>query len=344
MNETSLKVFMAVCETGSFTKAAGELFITQPAVSRHVQSLEHHYGVDLFERRGRSIVLTPNGEILRAKARELFAMYGEVESLFDDLVELRRGKVTLTASATVATYLLPPAIASFREQFPGVAIEQLSGNTHLVKQMVADGEAELGFGGGAGVDSKRLIRALVHKERLVIVTRTDSEICKKAVVTPEDMLGYEFVWREKGTPNPPVRARAVQEHADAESGRGGQPCGHCQTAGPGGGLSDRPALRGGQTGGGRRQAGHPERRGIRLHHGIQRVRQRQPPTRHGGPGVPATSPQPQRLLSLPLPQETPQTGRVTWGRREEGTALPDEFTRSRRVGGKVPRPVACPRA
>jgi DNA-binding transcriptional LysR family regulator len=190
---------MAVCETGSFTKAAGELFITQPAVSRHVQALEHHYGVDLFERRGRSIVLTPNGEILRAKARELFTMYGEVESLFDDLVELRRGKITLAASATVATYLLPPAIASFREQFPGVAIEQLSGNTRLVKQMVANGEAELGFGGGAGVDSKRLIRALVHKERLVIVTRTDSDICKKAVVTPEDMLGYEFVWREKGT-------------------------------------------------------------------------------------------------------------------------------------------------
>jgi len=199
MNETSLKVFMAVCETGSFTKAAGELFITQPAVSRHVQALEHHYGVDLFERRGRGIVLTPNGEILRAKARELFAMYGEVESLFDDLLELRRGKVTLAASATVATYLLPPAIASFREQFPGVVIEQLSGNTRLVRQMVAGGEAELGFGGGAGVDSKRLIRALVHKERLVIVTRTDSEICKKAVVTPEDMLGYEFVWREKGT-------------------------------------------------------------------------------------------------------------------------------------------------
>ncbi|MGE4421479.1 MAG: LysR family transcriptional regulator [Pseudodesulfovibrio sp.] len=199
MNETSLKVFMAVCETGSFTKAASELFITQPAVSRHVQALEHLYGVDLFERRGRSIELTPNGEILRAKARELFALHAEVEALFDDIVELRRGKITIAASATIATYLLPPAIAAFREQFPGVTIEQLSGNTHEVKQMVGNGDADIGFGGGAGVDSRQLIRALVHRERLVIVTRTDSDICKIKEVTPEDMLGYQFVWREKGT-------------------------------------------------------------------------------------------------------------------------------------------------
>lgn len=199
MNETSLKVFMAVCETGSFTKAAGELFITQPAVSRHVQALEHRYGVDLFERRGRSIELTPNGEILRAKARELFALHEEVESLFDDIVELRRGRITIAASAAIATYLLPPAIAAFRAQFPGVTIEQLSGNTHVVKQLVGDGEADIGFGGAAGVESRQLLWAMVHKERLVIVTRTDSEICKKSVVTPEDMRGYQFVWREKGT-------------------------------------------------------------------------------------------------------------------------------------------------
>ena len=199
MNETSLKVFMAICDTGSFTKAANELFITQPAVSRHVQALEHHYGVDLFERRGRSVFLTPNGEILRTKARELFALHEEVEALFDDIVALRRGRITIAASATIATYVLPPAIAAFREQFPGVTVEQLSGNTHVVKQMVSGGEADIGFGGGAGVETRQLIRTPVHEERLMMVARADSEICRKKVVTPEDMQGYQFVWREKGT-------------------------------------------------------------------------------------------------------------------------------------------------
>ncbi|MGE4194954.1 MAG: LysR family transcriptional regulator [Pseudodesulfovibrio sp.] len=199
MNETSLKVFMAVCETGSFTKAASELFITQPAVSRHVQGLEHLYGVELFERRGRRIVLTANGEILRAKARELFALHAEVESLFDEIVELKRGRISIAASASIATYILPPAIAAFRKQFPGVTIEQLSGNTHAVKQLVGSGEADIGFGGAAGVETRQLIRTLVHRERLEIVARTDSAISRKKVVTPEDMLEYDFVWREKGT-------------------------------------------------------------------------------------------------------------------------------------------------
>ncbi|WP_207262382.1 LysR family transcriptional regulator [Desulfovibrio sp. Huiquan2017] len=229
MNEASLKVFMAVCDTGSFTKAAGELFITQPAVSRHVQALEHHYGVDLFERRGRSIELTPNGEILRNKARELFSLYADVESLFEDLINLRRGKIAIAASATIATYLLPPAIASFRQQFPGVIIELLSGNTHEVKKMVGNGDADIGFGGGAGVESRGLVRAMVHKEQLVIVTRTDSDICKKEVVTPEDMQDHQFIWREKGTQirlyvrelfkNTPIQSPSVVAHRVATAKR-----------------------------------------------------------------------------------------------------------------------------
>lgn len=199
MNETSLKVFMAICETGSFTKAANELFITQPAVSRHIQALEQHYGVDLFERRGRSVFLTANGEILRGKARELFVLHEEVEALFDDIVELRRGRVVIAASATIATYLLPPAVAAFRKQFPGVQIELLSGNTHEVKRLVADCDADIGFGGGAGVSSGRLIQTPVHKERLVMVARADSLLSRMDVVRPDDIMGHDFVWREKGT-------------------------------------------------------------------------------------------------------------------------------------------------
>jgi len=201
MNETSLKVFMAICETGSFTKAAGELFITQPAVSRHVQALEHHYGVALFERRGRSVFLTPNGEILRDKASELFLLHDEVETLFDDIVRLRRGKIAIVASATVATYLLPPAMAAFRDKYPGVLLEQLSGNSHEVKKIVAAGEADIGFCGVTGVESRQLVQVPIHEERLVLVARSDCPLSRQAAIHPDDMMGYNFVWREKGTQN-----------------------------------------------------------------------------------------------------------------------------------------------
>ncbi|MFW5490163.1 MAG: LysR family transcriptional regulator [Desulfovibrio sp.] len=199
MNETSLKIFAAICETGSFTKAANELFITQPAVSRHVQALEHHYGVTLFERRGRNIFLTANGEILRDKTRELFTLHDEIEGLFSDIVELRRGKITICASATVATYMLPSAVADFCRLYPGIQVELVSGNTHEVKRMVDEGEADVGFGGSAGVERKSILKAPIHKERLVIVAPAGCDLCGREVVKPEDMLGYNFIWREKGT-------------------------------------------------------------------------------------------------------------------------------------------------
>ncbi len=199
MNETSLRIFAAICETGSFTKAANELFITQPAVSRHVQSLEHHYGVALFERRGRNVFLTANGEILRTKTKELFSLHEEIEGLFSDIVELRRGRIAIAASATIATYLLPPAVADFCRVFPGIQIELLSGNTHEVKRLVAEGEADVGFAGGVGVDRKSIIDAPIHREHLVIVAPAGSELCQKKIVKPDDMLGYNFIWREKGT-------------------------------------------------------------------------------------------------------------------------------------------------
>lgn len=199
MNDTSLRVFAAICETGSFTKAANELFITQPAVSRHVQALEHHYGVSLFERRGRSVALTANGEILHSKTRELFSLYDELEDLFEDIVELKRGRITIAASAIMATYMLPSVFATFKERYPGIQIEMLAGNTHEVNRLVDEGLADMGFAGSTGMDRRRLEKTLIHTEPLVIVAASNDELSRKKAVYPKDMSGHTFVWREKGT-------------------------------------------------------------------------------------------------------------------------------------------------
>ncbi|WP_147821030.1 LysR family transcriptional regulator [Salidesulfovibrio onnuriiensis] len=199
MNETSLRVFAAICDTGSFTKAANEMFITQPAVSRHIQALEHHYGVELFERQGRTVSLTANGEILRAKTRELFSLHDELEGLFDDIVELRRGRITIAASATMASYLLPDAIISFRQLYPGIQIEMLAGNTHEVNRLVEEGLADMGFAGSAGMDRRRLSKTIVHKDPLVMVAAAKDTLCGQDNLRPHDMVDHTFVWREKGT-------------------------------------------------------------------------------------------------------------------------------------------------
>jgi DNA-binding transcriptional LysR family regulator len=199
MDISQLQSFLEVAARGSFTKAAQALYITQPAVSQHIRALEAHHGVSLFERRGKGVTLTPAGRALQERARDFLDRWREMETLFEDFANLRRGKLVVASTAVIATYVVCPVVAAFMRAYPGVEVTFRHGNTFLVGRMVQDGEADLGFGGDSRLLPRALKSILVHREPLVLVTAPDNPLLAKTRLSVSDLTENIIVWRERGT-------------------------------------------------------------------------------------------------------------------------------------------------
>ena len=123
MDWDKLKIFYAVAEAGSFTKATITLNLSQSAISRQIQSLEHDLKVQLFERHARGLALTENGEYLFKTAREVISKLRDVESTLIDKKDKLSGKLTVTTVVSFGTTWLTPRIQEFMKLNPEIEIE-----------------------------------------------------------------------------------------------------------------------------------------------------------------------------------------------------------------------------
>jgi DNA-binding transcriptional LysR family regulator len=144
MNLHLLRLFVAVAEAGSFSRAAEGLWISQPAVSKGIRELEHQLDLTLIERgAGKGFRLTEAGASLLTHARGIFAME---RAALDDLrarVGVQRGSLTIGASTTVASYWLPPYIAGFCAAYPAVVPRVTVGNTQWVCEQLLECRIDL---------------------------------------------------------------------------------------------------------------------------------------------------------------------------------------------------------
>lgn len=199
MNVDHLKAFHRVAETGNFTQAARDLFLTQPAVSMQVQSLEHSLGVMLFDRSRRRISLTSEGEVLYRYTRKIFGIMQEMQNEFQNLNALQTGELTLGTSSLMGTYYLPFFVGSYHRRHPGVRFTLAINNSHAVAEMVYQGDIEIGFGGSSSAHPG-LSQYFLHREPLIIVVGRHSPLIEHVgPLRAEDLVGEPFVMREKGT-------------------------------------------------------------------------------------------------------------------------------------------------
>jgi aminoethylphosphonate catabolism LysR family transcriptional regulator len=126
MTHAQLKAFHAVAQSGGFSKAAGKLSLSQPAISDHIAKLEQSCGTQLFIRTRREAALTEFGRRLFALTERLFEAEGQIEELVSRARKLEEGNLTVGADAAV--HILP-LISSFRERYPGVAVKLFGGNS-----------------------------------------------------------------------------------------------------------------------------------------------------------------------------------------------------------------------
>ena len=198
MKIDQLKSFHQVAVTGSFTQAARELFLTQPAISQQIRTLEHTLGATLFDRTGKRAVLTGEGEILLSHTERLFDIYNEIEMLFGHLHNLEKGKITIGSTAVLGTYFLPKMIGRYSKEYPGIDIDMRMGNSHKVTSMLIAGQIDFGFAGKVSTEP-RLKDLLIHQEKLMLVTSPENPLTLRASVTLDEVKKYPFIWREKGT-------------------------------------------------------------------------------------------------------------------------------------------------
>ncbi|HTI60611.1 LysR substrate-binding domain-containing protein [Mucilaginibacter sp.] len=193
-----LRVFYTVAQRLSFTKAAGELFITQPAVTKHIRELEHQLNTQLFKRNGNNITLTTAGKVLLQYAEKIFQTYAEMETELAQLSNIEAGTLHIGASTTVAQTILPRLLALFKKTYPAIAFTFTQANTDQVTQQVLSDKIDIAIVEGAA-HYPQITYTPFAKDEIVLVTRAGNQLAKKAEITPKQLPAIPLVLREAGS-------------------------------------------------------------------------------------------------------------------------------------------------
>lgn len=204
-----LKVFLSVAEHLNFTRASKELYISQPAISKHIQELEKHFQVRLLERCGGRVTLTREGELFRDKAIAIVEDFNRLENEMKLLRGSVDGELRLGASTTIAQYMIPPILAGFRQRFPQVNISLLTGNSAFVEDAIENGRIDLGLVEGSR-RRPHLRYFPVMKDELVLVTSTATE--SPEYVDCAALAKLPLVLREVGSGTLEVISKALSGH------------------------------------------------------------------------------------------------------------------------------------
>src|SRR5215831_17681926 len=166
--EARLRAFAAFARRHSFSAAAQELRISQPAVSKHIADVEREAGVKLVVRRSRGGELTPAGQFLANHVLRAHALLAQAAHGLGEFQEPVTGSLTIVASGVPATYLLPEVVIAFKRAHPGVQVSIVSGNSAQTMDALRSHRAELGVVGGFAAAVEIEAEPLVEEEIVVV--------------------------------------------------------------------------------------------------------------------------------------------------------------------------------
>ena len=211
LTDFRLKVFKTVADRLSFTKAAAELLISQPAVTKQINELERLLGKPLFLRHGNRISLTDDGVRLLEYANRILALYGELRDAFVEEQGAFSGEIRLGASTTLSQYVLPGLLAKFRKLYPDVRVTLFNGNTEQIERQIADGKLDFGMIDGTA-SNPALHYELFMDDELVLVTSASNTSFTREEITAADLPALPLVIRENGSGTLDVLSRELSRH------------------------------------------------------------------------------------------------------------------------------------
>lgn len=201
MTLDQLRIFLAVVQHLHFTHAAEALYITQPAVSAAIQSLEEEYGVKLFHRIGRRIEIADAGKLLQLEAQKILDSVTMTERGLRELNNLQRGELKLGTSLTIGNYWLPDKISSFKRQYPGIFVNCTLSNAEEICEGTATGIFDLGLVTGEVKPSLKncLEQEVVGSDRLQIVVGKSHPWFDRTEIPASELPTIDWVMRESGS-------------------------------------------------------------------------------------------------------------------------------------------------
>ncbi|WP_321281682.1 LysR substrate-binding domain-containing protein [Marinifilum fragile] len=191
-------VFIAVAENLSFSKAANDLNISQPAVTKHIKELEIKFNTNLFERKGNKIFLTRKGKIVYNSYKQIEQQYRELEFEISQLNHDISGDFIIGASSTISQYLIPKTIASFHKRYPKVNIHLINGNSFDMEQLLLNNKVDIALVENHSSQSGIRYKSFLDDE-LILVTGGNSIYSKRKTISKNDLLQFPIVLREKGS-------------------------------------------------------------------------------------------------------------------------------------------------
>lgn len=205
-----LQVFHTVAKRLNFTKAAAELFISQPAVTKHIHELENQLNTKLFERNGSKIKLTQAGEILVHHAEQIFEVYRNLEFEINNLSHRLGGTLRLGASTTAAQYILPPILAAFHQKFQTIKVNLTIKNTEEIELALQNKEIDLGvIEGYSKSPAIKYIEFL--KDEIVLVASSKNPAGATGSIPAEKLREIPLLLREPGSGTLEVIAHALKK-------------------------------------------------------------------------------------------------------------------------------------
>ncbi len=198
LNFNQLRVFYYAAKNLNFTAAAGELFITQPAVTAQIKSFEEFCNLKLFKKKGRRIYLTDEGRSLFIHAAKIFKYEKEIEAVIDDMRELKRGILSLGTTKAYARYFMPLMITTFHNNYPNIKIQLNEGSSLDMIYSLLDFKIEVAIIAKAEDNPGVHFFPFSQEEMVVIVSRTHP-LAKKKAISFADLANVPFIMKEKGS-------------------------------------------------------------------------------------------------------------------------------------------------
>ena len=169
MNLKQLEAFVQVAEGGSFSKAAKQLFLTQPTISAHISSLEKELNARLFVRNTKEVKLSDDGKDLYRYARQMIDLQKKIEERFSTGKEESKHLITIAASTIPAQYLLPKILLKFNEKYPKEQVKLIETDSTQVITQIIDHMVDVGFTGTV-LEKKHCKYIPFYKDELVVIT------------------------------------------------------------------------------------------------------------------------------------------------------------------------------
>ena len=212
-----LHAFCTVARLGSFTKAASALHTTQPALSLQIGHLEESLGLKLFDRTTRSVTITSVGRDLLPRAERTLAELSGIVEFASDVGSRRVGRVVVAALPSVASSLLPEAIAAFTAKSPGVAVVLRDALGGQIAEWIRNDEVDFGVTADAAFDAS-LQFSVIGSDEMVAVAPEGHPLAKTRRVTLEALVDYPLILMSRDS-----SVRRLVDNAFAERGRLAQP-------------------------------------------------------------------------------------------------------------------------